>query len=334
MITSHPLRRALQALRPSRQMPKARRRSLVVQHLGFDWDELETLTGVLDGVGRELDLELRLDGTAGEVVLADQQFVERVAPQVLNAFLDTRPLLTLDGASNGAVDEGGDGTRRRARLLHAELLRQLQTLPGPGRSGAQPARSPGTESGYDSDFDSRSDCAPANQPVPDPDTAALLNRLRRGLVDPTQEALAAGYGDGEALYIDFAQGVVQIDERADQRLRLMHELPRLAGMQAPRPAHTARLRDLDLVAWDLAQAASHVRLLHAPDDWWHTPLLALPGIDVRRYSQHPQQLALARELACAPATPSELRRRCRVSVSELRGFLQAVLFLGLAQWLP
>lgn len=334
MITSNPLRRALQALRPSRSSPPAGRRPLVVQHLGFDGSGLQTLTDVLDGVGRELELELRLDGARGEVVLADQQFVERVAPQVLNAFLDTRPLLTLDGASGGAGDDLRDATRGRVRLMHGQLLRQLQALPGACRSAPRQARGLDADSGYDSAFDSRSDFTRAIEQAPDPATAELLNRLRRGLVDPTQDALVAGYGPGEVLSIDFAQGVVRVDERADQRLRLMHELPSLAGMQAARPVRGARLRDLDLVAWDLAQAASQVRLLHAPDDWWRTPLLALPGLDVRRYTQHPRQLELARELARAPATPSELRRRCRVSMNELRGFLQAVLFLGLAQWLP
>jgi hypothetical protein len=32
--------------------------------------------------------------------------------------------------------------------------------------------------------------------------------------------------------------------------------------------------------------------------------------------------------------PGTLRRDCRVGLSELRGFLQALLLLGLARWLP
>lgn len=57
------------------------------------------------------------------------------------------------------------------------------------------------------------------------------------------------------------------------------------------------------------------------------------NVDIKRYTHQPQYLMLARELARAPASPAELRRQCRVGVEAMRGFLQAMLMLGLAQWL-
>lgn len=333
MISTHPLRRVLRTLLPARV---ARRRTLVVQHLGFDGIELDTLAGMLDGVAQELGLELRLNDVGGEVVLAEQGFVERIAPQVLHAFLDERPLLTVAAEQ---VDQdaaaGAAAARSRAHALHAELVRALQSVVPPRASGTDSV-APGPDSafavGFDSGFDSRDPALQTSAQVLDADSAELLNRLRCGLVDPTQAPLLASYGAGGALRFDFARGTVEVDDRADQRLRVMRELPRLTDEVVPAP--DARLRDLDLVAWDMAQAARHQRLLHAPDHWWRTPLLALPGVDVRRYTQQPEQLALARQLAAGPASPSELRRRCRVGMAELRGFLQAVLFLGVAQWLP
>jgi hypothetical protein len=51
MNTANPIRRALLALLPSKA---PQRRSLVLQHLGFEGPDLDTLPAVLDDVGREL----------------------------------------------------------------------------------------------------------------------------------------------------------------------------------------------------------------------------------------------------------------------------------------
>jgi hypothetical protein len=150
-------------------------------------------------------------------------------------------------------------------------------------------------------------------------------------VDPGQLPLAASYGQGASLRIDFESGQVLIDELADQRLRIARELPYLAG--SLRPGERAKVRDLDLVVWDIALAAGDFRLLHAPVNWWRTPLMALPQVDVARYTALPQHLAMAREIVRAPTAPADLRRRCRVSLADLRGFLQAALFLGVVYWL-
>jgi hypothetical protein len=327
MNTANPIRRALHALLPSKA---PQRRSLVLQHLGFEGPDLDTLPAVLDDVGRELGVELRLDGVVGDVVLAERDFVERVAPQVLHAFLEERPLLTVAHGGGDRAD-----ALRRAQLLHAELVRQLQAL-GQAQGARVVSSADGEptrpDSGFDSDFDSRVPTPQLAGEELDPDRAEMLNRLRRGLVDPGQPPLAAGYGRGASLRIDFAAGQVLIDELADQRLRIARELPYLS--HGPLPGERARARDLDLVVWDIALAAGDFRLLHAPVNWWRTPLVVRPRVDVTRYTVLPQHLAMARELARGAAAPAELRRRCRVGLTELRGFLQAALFLGLVHWLP
>jgi hypothetical protein len=327
MNSAHPIRRALHALLPAKA---PQRRSLVVQHLGFEAPDLDTLPAVLDEVGRELGMELRLDGVGGDVVLAERDFVERVAPQVLHAFLEERPLLTV---ARGAGDRAG--ALRRAQVLHADLVRQLQMLAE--LQGARPVTAAAGEStrpdsGFDSDFDSRVPTPQLTGHELDPDRAELLNRLRRGLVDPGQAPLLAGYGRGAALRIDFAGGQVLIDELADQRLRIARELPSLS--RGPLPDARAKVRDLDLVVWDIAYAAGGFRLLHAPVNWWRTPLVVLPRVQAARYTAMPQHLRMARELERGPVSPADLRRRCRASLPDLRGFLQASLFLGLVHWLP
>lgn len=326
VMTAEPIRRVLRALLPGQ--PRAPR-SLVVQPLGFDGADLDTLPAVLDDVGRELGLVLTLDGVGGDLVLAERDFLARVAPQVLHAFLEDRPLVTL------ARDTAGDA-RRRARDLHAELLRQLRDL-AQRKARSEPGSEPHAStlppaSGFDSRFDSRLHAQQLTEAELDPDRAELLNRLRRGLVDPMQPPLLAGYGRGAALQIDFADGSARVDELADQRLRIARDVPYLA--RHAEPAAGAKRRELQLVAWDIAVAAGDFRLLHSPVNWWHAPLVAQPSLDVTRYSLQPRHLDMARCLAAGPVSPAELRRRARVSLRELRGFLQACLFLGLVHWLP
>jgi hypothetical protein len=323
------IRRALRALLPnSADEP----RSLVVQHLGFECSELDTLPAVLDDVGRELGLTLRLDGVTGDVVLAEQGFVDRVAPQVLHAFLEERPLMTVARPDDRSVD-----VRRRVQRLHSDLVLQLRQLTSTQGAPSEPfALSQSTtlppSSNFDSAFDSRQHAEQLAELDLDPDRAELLNILRRGLVDPTQPRLTAGYGRKATLSIDFATGVALIDELADQCLRVTQEMPYLA--RGAQPGVGASERDLDLVVWDIALAAGGFRLLHSPVNWWHAALVAQPRLTVSRYTTLPQHRALARELARGPCSPAELRRRCRVSLADLRGFLQACLFLGLANWMP
>lgn len=327
-MNAMPIRRALRALLT---VSTNQRRALVVQHLGFESSELDTLPAVLDGVGRELGVDLTLDGVHGDVVLAEQDFVSRVAPQVLHAFLEDRPLLTVSRASDGATD-----ARRRAQALHRELLRQLGSL-SHARSAASAGPAPAhsvlpPDSGFDSGFDSRLHADKLMENELDPDRAELLNQLRRGLVDPSQPPMSAGYGRKATIVIDFATGMARVDELADQRLRVMREVPYLS--RGAWPGSDAKDRELDLVVWDIAVAAGGFRLLHSPVNWWHAPLMAQPGLDVSRFTAQPQHLEMARHLAAAPVSPADLRIRSRVGLADLRGFLQACLFLGLVYWVP
>lgn len=339
-MTADPLRRALRALLP-RSGSASASPALVVQHLGLAGSDLDTLPAVLDEVGRQLGVELTLDGVRGDVVLAEQGFVARVAPQVLQAFLDERPLVTVPAA----LDDSD--TRRRGRQLHGELLRQLSapaaaatahamaTAAGLAPAAAELSLPTALAAGYrfDSQFDSRQHADHLAAVELDPDRAELLNRLRSGLADATQPMLLAGYGRRSVLALDFSSGTAYLDDLADQQLRLRRELPYLAQGARP-PAPGCRQRALPLVAWDIALAAGDFRLLHSPLNWWHTPLLAAPGFNVARYSVQPQHLEMARVLAAEPLSPAALRRRCRVGLVELRGFLQAGLFLGLLRWAP
>ena len=149
MNTARPLRRALRALMPG---TPTQRRHVLVQHLGFASDDLDTLPAVLDDVGRELGVELRLDRARGDLVLAEESFVARVAPQVLHAFLEERPLLTIE---RPLADDGD--TRRRGRQLHAELVRLLQDIADDRGADSTPQAvdRAAPDSGFDSGFDSR-----------------------------------------------------------------------------------------------------------------------------------------------------------------------------------
>ena len=58
------------------------------------------------------------------------------------------------------------------------------------------------------------------------------------------------------------------------------------------------------------------------------------GARIEPYTRVPRYIELARLLQGEAVTPSELRRRARVGVSDLRRFLQAALMLGLLHWQP
>lgn len=317
------IRRALRSLLPG---SAAARPEVVLQPVGFEASQRDTLPAVLDVVGRELGLALSLDDARGDAVLAEQDFVSHVSPQVLSAFLDERPLLAV---SMPPVD----AARRALQEAHADLARQLRLLRD--NSGLTPLAALSTlppSSGFDSQFDSRAQAEQFAEIELDADRAQLLNTLRRGLVDPTEPLLVAGYGPKAALVIDFATGIATLDERADQHLRVTREVPYLA--HGAQPGMTAKARELDQVVWDIALAAGGYRLLNSPDSWWQALLIAQPRLDVARFSSRPQHREMARCLAVAPISPAELRRRCRVGLTDLRGFLQACLFLGLVYWVP
>ncbi|MEN9629006.1 MAG: hypothetical protein RJA10_2233 [Pseudomonadota bacterium] len=324
-MNTNTIRRAIRALWPARAEADS---PWVVQPIGFDDDHLPWLSTVLERAGEVLGRPLVLDRGRGDLVLAEQAFVEQVTPQVLNAFVDERPLVTLGLSSVERADPV-----RRASQAHGELVRQLRALHQPERAASRQAPSTlSPASGFDSQFDSRHPDARLKEAELDPDRAELLNTLRRGLVDPSQPPLRAGYGPQASLVIDFAAGVAMVDLLADQRLRLAREVPYLSlGAQV---VDGAGQRELDLVVWDIAMAAGGFRLLHSPVNWWRAPLIARPKLDISRFSLRPHHRDMARCLAQGPTSPADLRRLSRVGLVDLRAFLQACLFLGLVYWVP
>ena len=74
------------------------------------------------------------------------------------------------------------------------------------------------------------------------------------------------------------------------------------------------------------------RLLDQPADWWQTPLQDAGLVRVEAVSRLPRHLLMGRRLLERPVTPSQLRYHARVSLSELRRFIQASLFVGVARW--
>lgn len=293
---------------------------VLVQHIGFDGADAVGLAPLLAGVGRDLGLRLVADEVHGELVLVADGFAERVSPSVMAAFLSDRPMVRVD---RRLLADPAAAREHLARTLvpHLVARQSVQLRAGAGHTAS---------SGCDSGFDSTLQADRLEDAELDPDRSELLSRLRRGLVDPSQPPLLAGYGPGAAMAIDFAVGVARIDGAADHRLRVSRQVPYLG--QGVQPGPDARERELDLVTWDIAMAAGSFRLLRAPANWWRTELIAPTLLSVSRYTVQPQHLELARALAAEPLTPAQLCRLCRVSLVELRSFLQACLMLGLAQW--
>lgn len=291
-----------------------------VQHIGFDGADAAGLAELLAGVGRDLGLRLVADEVQGELVLVADGFAERVSPAVMAAFLSERPMVRVD---RKLLADSATAREHLRRAMEPQLVVRQAAARHGGRADV-------ATSGYDSGFDSTLQADRLEDAELDADRSELLSRLRRGLVDPSQPVLVAGYGPGAAMAIDFAVGVARIDQAADQRLRVSRQVPYLGlGVQ---PGPGARERELDLVTWDIAMAAGSYRLMRAPANWWRTELIAPAQLSVSRYTLQPQHLALARALAAEPMTPAQLCRGCRVSLVDLRSFLQATLLLGLAQW--
>ena len=316
-------------------------RLLTLQHLGFNAAELARLPQILQGVGAQLGLELVLGGGVGEVVLMEGGFGERVAPQVLHAFLEDRVVVTL----SATAEISGDvlANELQAQAQQRQLLEQLRGLVqrrplGTMLQAVQAGQAlqvadgalPETSSGFDSKFDSRMDADALFAPEVDKDRHQLVTLLRKGMRDPSSAPLLVGYGDAATMHIDFSTQRVRLDPLALQHLRLARELPYITPRREL--ATDVQERDLDLVMWDLGLASRDFRLLNAPLDWWHSRLASPANANVARFTRAPQELDMARLLQTAPTSPADLRRKARVSLADLRGFLQACLFLGQAYW--
>lgn len=320
----------------SRVLSRSRRAdarpSLRVQPLGLTKAQIQALRPVCSRLGEALDMLVEIDLHGGDLVLADRGYAQRQPPALLARQVDARPLVTCDldtsadpGASVLALFE------RRQR----ELLVQLRELPlvrglSPqfGASGWDPEVLPMSPvpSGFGdtaADFD-----APAFTPAQD----MLITWLLRGLMDPSIKPLVAGYGPGALIRIDFAHAYALVDPLAQQALRVRREAP--AVTESGAPGADAIERDLQGLVWDFGIAMGRHRLLDQPADWWNTPLSTTGDNVVQQYTRLPRHLELAATLFSGRITPAELQVRTGQSVAELRPFLQACLFLGLAWWSP
>lgn len=320
-------------LRPAADTPQY----ITVQNVMPSGVDLIAVQAALDRVGEALAVQFELQEHIGDIVLMDADLALRMSPQAVQAFVEERPLVTLTDLrrADDLLLSGAQRFERRQR----ELLVQLREIPlvrrraTPGASSNAPALTQGKASqAFDSSFDSHLDGSELAAVEVTAAQRDLVHRVLHGLRTPGTPPLTAGYGANAHLRFDFQARTVHIDALALQHLRVRRELPHAAPGATPGPE--AQVRELDETVWDLGLAFGPCALLDAPADWWHTPLQWVRGAHIEPHTRVPRYIELARRLQCATLTPSELRRRARVSVSDLRRFLQATLMLGLLHWQP
>ncbi len=78
-------------------------RSITVQHVMPYGADLDAVQALLDDAADTLDLRFELRTGSGEIVLMDAELAERMAPQIVEAFTEGRPLVTL--RASHPVDE-------------------------------------------------------------------------------------------------------------------------------------------------------------------------------------------------------------------------------------
>jgi hypothetical protein len=331
-----------------------RGRAITVQHLVLSQREMEAVQEALDRVGEQLLVRFELQEHAGDIVLLDAQRAAQIAPQVVDAFTDGRPVVTLSHMQHD--DEQHVPAAERLMAREEELLRQLREIPmvrrraarqrrvqpemaGAGAESVHSEQGPvstqaGRSTSFDTHFDSKLDADQLLGAELDLAQLSLVEGVLQGLRDPRTPAFTASYGDGAHLRFDFSAKRVHVDALAEQYLRVQQELPRRTplGQPASTPQAHASVLDLHKVIWELGLACGPCHPLGAPRQWWHEPLRLRADARIDRYTHQPRHLAMALRLATGPATPSELRSQARVSVPELRRFIQACLMLGLVHW--
>jgi hypothetical protein len=326
----------------------ARGRTIALQHLVLSEREIDAVQQALDRVGEHLSVRFELQEHAGDIVLLDAQRAAQIAPQVVDAFTDGRPVVTLSNMQRD--DERLVPAAERLLAREAELLRQLREIPLVRQQAARHRRSQpalvggdsmhsehslssthsGPSTSFDTGFDSKLDADQLSAVELDKAQLDLLRNVLRGLRTPGSEPVYASYGDHAHLCFDFATQRVHIDALAEQYLRVQQELPQ--AVRGARPQPHASVRDMVEVVWELGLACGPCHPMGAPAQWWHEPLTLRVDARIDRYTRHPRHLAMAVHLAAGPVTPSALRSRARVSVSELRRFIQACLMSGLVHW--
>lgn len=299
--------------------------------------DLAAVQALLNQVGQALELRFELKPDAGDIVLMDADLAARMAPQLVQAFTEERPLVTLTGL-NRSEEMLLPLAQRFERRQH-ELLVQLREIPlvrrcaGHAIAEATPTVPQGQlASGFDSQFDSHFDITGLMAAEFAEGQRVVVQRVLAGLRAREAAVLCASYGPGANIRFNFHTRLVAIDTLALQQLRVRRELPQPAPGAVTQPG--APLRDLEQTVWDLGLAAGPFALLDEPADWWHQPLAWATGARIEPYTRVPRYIELARLLQAGPVTPSELRRRARVGVADLRRFLQAALMLSLLHWQP
>jgi hypothetical protein len=326
-----------------------RGRTIALQHLVLSEREIDAVQQALDRVGEHLAVRFELQEHAGDIVLLDAQRAAQIAPQVVDAFTDGRPVVTL--ANMQRDDEHLVPAAERLRAREAELLRQLREIPLVRQHAARQQRralpvlvggdsmqseqslgttQSGSSTSFDTGFDSRLDADQLSAVELENAQRVLLRSVLHGMRTAHSEPLNASYGDNAHLRFDFAAQRVHVDALAEQYLRVQRELPHAVPSARPQPH--ASVRDLVEVVWELGLACGPCHPMGAPAQWWHEPLTLREDARIDRYTRHPRYLAMALQLAAGPVSPSALRSRARVSVAELRRFIQACLMSGLVHW--
>jgi hypothetical protein len=299
--------------------------------------DLAAVQALLDQVGLALDVQFELKPNSGDIVLMDVDLAARMSPQLVQAFAEERPLVTLTGLHR--PDEMLMPPAARLESRQRELLGQLREIPlvrrraGSAIAETTPTVPQGSlSSGFDSQFDSNFDITGLLAAEFAEGQRQVVQRVLDGLRAREAAVLCASYGPGANIRFNFNTRLVAIDSLALQQLRVRRELPQPAPGATTQP--DAPLRDLEETVWDLGLAAGPFPLLDEPADWWHQPLAWTAGARIEPYTRVPRYIELARLLQAGPVTPSQLRRRARVGVSDLRRFLQAALMLSLLHWQP
>lgn len=318
-----------------KHMP-GRKPEIVLHHFGVDDLALRELQPLIERLTAELALDVRLGLHGGDAVVVDASLMRTVSPQLLQAFCEERPVLTLKRGPAGAGQVRGSIVYEALRDAVQALCVSAAAANGMEAAVAAAVAPQGlrdvhdSDSGYDSSFDSRYPGHMLMEVPADEGSMHFLRELHLGKADPRQPPLVAEYGAGATMLIDFANACVMLEPAAWSELRLARRLPQRVAEAMP--VSVMQARELDLVLWDLGWAAGAHPLLGAPADWWHAPLLPLALEDVARYSSAPLHREMARVLLRGGVTPSQLRRECRAGLRELRCFLQACTFLHLLAW--
>jgi hypothetical protein len=329
-----------------------RGRTIVLQHLVLSDHEINAVQTALQRVGETLGVHFELQEHAGDIVLLDAQRAAQIAPQVVEAFTDGRPVVSLSPMLELTSPQTTSANRLQWR--EAELLRQLREIPLVRRQTARAARRrsshvsrtalvggdsmqtdtarehSGLSTSFDTAFDSKLDVDQWVGAELDPAQLDFIHGLLQGLNNPSAAPMMASYGEDAHLRFDFGLRRVSLNALAEQYLRVQSEVPRLSPVA--RTQSHASVRDLHQVVWDVGLACGVCLPLGAPKNWWYQPLTLRSDARIERYTRQPRHLTMALRLATGPATPSALRSQARVSVAELRRFLQACLMLGLVYW--